>query len=457
MATYCMVPNASQISHSRPVSPQQSTQQPIQHSSSTTASAPSSISGSQHEQVEHELLLESGDEESFSHEEASSKTAAEIRAEKRKMKRFSDTRRAKLKRLTLDDQASMLKSRALPDGFNTTQALHPHYDRASHTDPADFPMLYPSSNFGPGITRPLTTGGLISLHGDTETVSPDSGASSFGEGYQTPRSLSMSANLSPTSPSSNSPQVFTMSTSRNTNPPAINSSIRSKSFPTLYPTPFQSLEFAAQENLLRSRAASSAHPTPASYLQELVENDSALPYRQGSVHSHMQHHLYMRANILHYPPVDTSQDTSAVTMNSDPTIDYEAWPQASNELSKSCSVDLSYGAHMNNQPCYRSTKELGGGQGSKPTGSIHSAPLAMPPEFQTPQWTQPHQTSEFQLPIRHAYNAHVQANSPWPPDPTVDPYRPARPHRPPLARSWDTRPGQEGISFETHTNETWPE
>ncbi|KAI4200101.1 MAG: hypothetical protein LQ350_004140 [Teloschistes chrysophthalmus] len=88
MATYCMVPNASQISHSRPVSPQQSTQQPIQHSSSTTASAPSSISGSQHEQVEHELLLESGDEESFSHEEASSKTAAEIRAEKRKMKRF---------------------------------------------------------------------------------------------------------------------------------------------------------------------------------------------------------------------------------------------------------------------------------------------------------------------------------------------------------------------------------
>lgn len=44
--------------------------------------------------MEHELLLESGDEESFSHEEASSKTAAEIRAEKRKMKRFRSARRS---------------------------------------------------------------------------------------------------------------------------------------------------------------------------------------------------------------------------------------------------------------------------------------------------------------------------------------------------------------------------
>ncbi|KAL9584418.1 MAG: hypothetical protein Q9212_002136 [Teloschistes hypoglaucus] len=457
MTTYGMFPNATQISHSRPISPQQSTQQPIHHSLSMTASAPSSISGSLHEQVEHELLLESGDEESFSHEEAGSKTAAEIRAEKRKMKRFSDTRRAKLKRLTVDDQASMLKSRALPDGFDPAQTLYNPYDRPSHAHPADFPMLYPSSSFGPDIRRPLTTGGLVSLNGDTDTISPTSGASSYGEGYQTPRSFSMSANLSPASPSSNSPQVFTTSTSQHTNSPAINSSIRSKSFPTLYSTPFQSLEFAAQESLLRSRAASSAHPTPASYLQGLAENDSTLPYRRESAHSHMHQHLYTRANILHYPPADTPQDAPAVTMSPDPTIEYEAWPQTSSELSRSFSIDLSYSADINNQPCYRSTKELGGGQDSKPIGLIHSAPLAMPPEFQTPQWAQPHQTSEFQLPIRHAYNANMQAISPWPPDQTVDPYRLERPQRAPLARSFNTSHGQEGISFESHTNETWPE
>lgn len=44
--------------------------------------------------MEHELLLESGDEESLSQEEAGSKTAAELRAEKRKMKRFRFARRS---------------------------------------------------------------------------------------------------------------------------------------------------------------------------------------------------------------------------------------------------------------------------------------------------------------------------------------------------------------------------
>ncbi|KAL8663413.1 MAG: hypothetical protein Q9202_003932 [Teloschistes flavicans] len=461
------------------------------------------MSGRQHEQGEHELSVESEDEEISGHEEIGSKTPAELRAEKRKMKRFRLThnqtrflmsefarqahpdasqrqrlsqeipglsprqvqvwfqnRRAKLKRLTVDDQASMLKSRALPAGFNTTQTLHYPYDRPSYGDPADFPMHYPSSDFGPDIRRPLTTGGLTSLPGDTETTSPTSGTSSFGEGYQTPRSLSMSANLSPTSPSSDSPQGLTTSTSQHTRSPAVTSSIRSRSYPTLYPTPFESLEFAAQGDLLRSRAASSAHPRPNPYLQGYAENDSDLQHRQESLRSHMQHNSYTRTDILHYPPAGTPQDPSAITMNTDPTTNYRPWPQALIELGNTSSIDLSCGINANCQPHYRSVKEVGGGRDCA-TASIHSAPLAMPPEFHNPQWTQPYQSSEFQLPIRHAYNAHVQASPSWLSDQSIDPYQPARPHRPSFsanaASSLVANHDQEGIAFESKSIERWPE
>ncbi|KAL8871411.1 MAG: hypothetical protein Q9174_002746 [Haloplaca sp. 1 TL-2023] len=132
---------------------------------------------------EDELLSSASDEdEALNAKEESSKSAAERRAEKRKMKRFRLThtqtrflmsefarqahpdaaqrdrlsreipglsprqvqvwfqnRRAKLKRLTADDQERMLKSRALPDGFNSTQALHYPHDAASHMNVDAYP------------------------------------------------------------------------------------------------------------------------------------------------------------------------------------------------------------------------------------------------------------------------------------------------------------------------------
>ncbi|KAF7187820.1 Protein lin-11 [Pseudocercospora fuligena] len=125
-------------------------------------------------------------------------TAAELRAQKRKMKRFRLThnqtrflmsefarqphpdaaqrerlareipglsarqvqvwfqnRRAKLKRLTQDDRERMMRSRALPSGFDTTQALH--------------------SPFGaqpPSMGAPMSSIGGFPTYGDSSAVRP---------------------------------------------------------------------------------------------------------------------------------------------------------------------------------------------------------------------------------------------------------------------------------------------
>lgn len=129
-------------------------------------------------------------------------TAAELRAQKRKMKRFRLThnqtrflmsefarqahpdaahrerlareipglsprqvqvwfqnRRAKLKRLTSDDRERMMRSRALPDDFDMTQALHSPFGAAGHG--VGTPLASPATNFSPSfpegnMVRPLS-------------------------------------------------------------------------------------------------------------------------------------------------------------------------------------------------------------------------------------------------------------------------------------------------------------
>ncbi|KAK8172312.1 hypothetical protein BKA80DRAFT_198127 [Phyllosticta citrichinensis] len=130
-------------------------------------------------------------------------TAAELRAQKRKMKRFRLThnqtrflmsefarqahpdaahrerlareipglsprqvqvwfqnRRAKLKRLTSDDRERMMRSRALPDDFDMTQALHSPFGTAGHHSVGGTPMASPatySPSFPEGnMVRPLS-------------------------------------------------------------------------------------------------------------------------------------------------------------------------------------------------------------------------------------------------------------------------------------------------------------
>ncbi|KAL4758464.1 homeobox domain-containing protein [Aspergillus foveolatus] len=84
----------------------------------------------------------------------------------RQVQVWFQNRRAKLKRLTSNDRERMLKSRALPDDFDTTQVLRT-----------------PFGSKGPSEASGLLTEGLPRLNDDDYVISPLSSASTSGPGY----------------------------------------------------------------------------------------------------------------------------------------------------------------------------------------------------------------------------------------------------------------------------------
>jgi hypothetical protein len=168
-------------------------------------------------------------------------TAAEIRAQKRKMKRFRLThnqtrflmsefarqahpdaahrerlareipglsprqvqvwfqnRRAKLKRLTQDDRERMMRSRALPDDFDMTQALHSPFGTSHGVGsglgtPNNYQPQFPEGN----MIRPLSLDTLRVREGSH--MSPTSMNPSFG-GFNFTPPQSVTDTLSPVSP-----------------------------------------------------------------------------------------------------------------------------------------------------------------------------------------------------------------------------------------------------------------
>ncbi|MCJ1392086.1 hypothetical protein MMC18_004953 [Xylographa bjoerkii] len=175
------------------------------------------------------------------------KTAAERRAEKRKMKRFRLThnqtrflmsefarqahpdaaqrerlsrdipglsprqvqvwfqnRRAKLKRFTSDDQERMMSTRAAPDGFDMSQALHSPLEPQLRTNAlfqssVTSPVSYVSTFHDGGVMKPLTTDLLKhpSWHGGSSSSTVARPA--YHNFYTPPGSNAVSENVSPIS------------------------------------------------------------------------------------------------------------------------------------------------------------------------------------------------------------------------------------------------------------------
>ncbi|KAL9614885.1 MAG: hypothetical protein Q9167_000627 [Letrouitia subvulpina] len=187
----------------------------------------------------------------------------------RQVQVWFQNRRAKLKRLTTDDQERMLKSRALPAGFNTTQALHSPYDGyLNSTETSANPSLYTSLNRGSEKMPIVTEGSLGQVSQDDGMISPVSMASSFGEYHTTPNSVSTTENLSPNSPASERSYVFSTPTTQGASPRNLNPFARSSSFSSTYTPYFQNTRGPLQERVGRSRTGSLASPLRTELSQE---------------------------------------------------------------------------------------------------------------------------------------------------------------------------------------------
>ena len=101
-----------------------------------------------------------------------------------------------------------MKSRALPEDFDMTQALHspfstginPPYSQ-SYTPPLQSPASYASPFNEHGLVRPpLMVSGLRRGSEDESNISPISMSSNFNSFYTPPGSISATESLSPTSP-----------------------------------------------------------------------------------------------------------------------------------------------------------------------------------------------------------------------------------------------------------------
>ncbi|KAF1986969.1 hypothetical protein K402DRAFT_60439 [Aulographum hederae CBS 113979] len=197
------------------------------------------------------LDLDGEDDDLGDEEPSKPMTAAELRAQKRKMKRFRLThnqtrflmsefarqahpdaahrerlareipglsprqvqvwfqnRRAKLKRLTSDDRERMMRSRALPDDFDMTQALHSPFG-ATHglgtplTSPSSYTPAFPEGN----MIRPLNIDTLRRVpdgsHISPGVMTPFSGGFNFTPPQSVTDTLSPVSNHGDNSPAFN--------------------------------------------------------------------------------------------------------------------------------------------------------------------------------------------------------------------------------------------------------------
>ncbi|KAJ5348285.1 Homeodomain [Penicillium brevicompactum] len=99
----------------------------------------------------------------------------------RQVQVWFQNRRAKLKRLTTNDRERMLKSRALPDDFDTTKVLRtPFEGKSSGVTPVASPSGYSAPNPDFGALRTLRTERFPRPNEDEYLVSPLSSASTAG-------------------------------------------------------------------------------------------------------------------------------------------------------------------------------------------------------------------------------------------------------------------------------------
>lgn len=162
-----------------------------------------------------------------------------------------------MKRLTIDDRERIMRSRALPEDFDTTQALHADLMR-----PAQF-IGGPSTGHSPSFMNDedSVSHGLRSHNGRNLIGSPNSIDSSVGDFYTASGPGPTAEMMSPISITHETPHLSGSSTPQATNPHQINPFSRSRSFPLLYQPQSYSPNIQTQDSSSRRRAESLASPS----------------------------------------------------------------------------------------------------------------------------------------------------------------------------------------------------
>lgn len=187
---------------------------------------------------------------------------------------LTGVRRAKLKRLTSDDRDRTTKSRALPEDFDMTQALHPFLAGSQRTgSPNGLPMSRTSAFGDQEMIEPSILHALSLQGADESLLSPVSMSSAFGDFFSPAGSCSASDELSPISTTSERSQFSTFPNSENPSPETLTPFGRSRSFTTAYsnrtptvPLPLHEVHTRSQETVVPSIRSTSVYTTsPPSY------------------------------------------------------------------------------------------------------------------------------------------------------------------------------------------------
>ena len=155
-----------------------------------------------------------------------------------------------MKRLLGDDRERMIKSRAVPDGFDTRRSLQTPYLRSGQSTGAS--VKADAENAHPGD--------MANPHRGNQVGSPSSVSSNPDGSYAAASSVPASEAMSPVSSLHETPYVSDSSLSPRTNSHPINRYSRSLSFPQIYHTLSRPANHPDPEQASRRRAESLAAP-----------------------------------------------------------------------------------------------------------------------------------------------------------------------------------------------------
>ena len=191
---------------------------------------------------------------------------------------MSNCRRAKLKRLTTDDQERMMRSRALPEDFDFAQTLQPNL-RDSRSPYETMPSIHNLSLTGGGMQqRPA-----LELGSQRRNVAPTAMSSVYTNFPPTAGSAAGSANLSPVSSINEGSQYSGSQYSENLSPLSTSTHLASPfSRSNSLSAPSQGHQRQVEQS--RQRSATYVQPSPAfvgsagAYRDYEPESASHTPY-----------------------------------------------------------------------------------------------------------------------------------------------------------------------------------